>query len=38
MRYEEMRGDTNQCVGYKKFPMTFKSIHVRDDKRRYEKW
>ena len=38
MRYEEMRGDMNRCVGYKKFPMAFKSIQVRGDKKRYRKW
>ena len=36
--YEEMRGDMNQCVGYNKFSMAFKSIQVRGDKRRYRKW
>ena len=33
MRYEEMRGDMNRCVGYKKFPMAFKSIQVCGDKK-----
>ena len=35
MRYEEMRGDMNRYVGYKKYSTAFKSIQVRGDKRRY---